>query len=730
MPILLLLVFLTGEAGGAAAEQGRVSAVLNPHGVDVQDVTVVLEKAESGQAAIQKTLRRDTPLVMELPEGNWSLDVADSPQLWHQRQHFYVPGSGTGTVIVDVWPRSTFGGRVATKAAPVPAEVRLRFEPVAVPPMNAGPSGEVRCPVEQAVFRCSLPAGEFDVRLRPPGFIAHYVSGLSLPAGDRIDLGTIPFRQGQSIAGRVQMSASFKGDITAVVVTAEPVGAPEGSRMLAITAKPAKNGFFHLDGVAPGLHAVRATYQQLLHSDRVQVEVRSGREAELIDPIRLGRPRRIRLSMSPPLGPGIRPWHVALRRYSGDRDLDMVSESNATPEGAWESPRLQPDHYQITIGTIGGDVWHEEQFELRDEDVDVHITVPAAGEIRGLLTLGGKPLQASVTFTGSSGTRVTAQSDEDGRFVVLAPRPTGSTLVVDVQSDVPTVSRRVKVNVPENGEELRIALPGAVLSGEVVDSEGAPAEDSIVSISSGDAFDGLVQPETDPNGKFEAHGLAPGRYSIVAAGFLSESEPVNVELKEDQSHEPVRLVLQESHKLRGRVVSSQGGVPGARVQARAVDVEQMMAGMPPTDVNGDFVIAVPRNARLFDLTVAAPGFSYLIRRVKPAGRPLNLDVEQQGGTLVVLTDARQVPWLVHDGATVPMPAVMYAWPVRTEERPDGSQQFVLPMMEPGSYAACIAEPAQLGMFRTSAGQTGGRCIAGSLAAFGTVTLDLRSRQLR
>jgi len=139
------------------------------------------------------------------------------------------------------------------------------------------------------------------------------------------------------------------------------------------------------------------------------------------------------------------------------------------------------------------------------------------------------------------------------------------------------------------------------------------------------------------------------------------------------------------------------------------------------------VIAVPRNARLFDLTVAAPGFSYLIRRVRLGDRPLTIDVEQHGGTLVVLTDAGQVPWLVHDGATVPMPAVTHAWPVRTEERADGSQQFVIPMMDPGSYAACIVESAQMGMFRNSAGQTGGRCIPGSLAAFGTVTLDLRAK---
>ena len=735
MPMLFLFAFLLSGATAPTADHGRISVVLQAHQVEPREVTLLIRKPESASPPIEMVVRPGASASMDLPAGTWSIDVRnDDQQLWYVPQQFFVSASGTTQLFVDVWPRTTLVGKIATKTKTVPEEVKVRFEPAA--PARSGsvaPSGEVRCPVKEKTFTCSLPAGDLNLRLRPSGYIAQYFSALSLGAGNRKDLGTILFREGQSITGRVQLPNNFDGDVTSVIVTSEPMfgtGRPANDKMLVIAAKPDKGGFFHLDGVAPGAYAVRARYGQVLYSPAIEVEVRLAREAELIDPLVLDFPRELRLTITPALAPANKPWHIRLAKLLGEQNLEPVSESNATVEGKWQSPRLQPARYQISIGTIDGDVWDEQMVDLVEASLDAPITLLPGRELQGSITVGQAPLQgASLTFSQSSGSQITTQSDAEGKFQATVPQPREESINVHIEANTPTIQRRVKVDLPADGDPIDIELPASGLIGEVVDATGAPVHGAIVYIGNGDnPLDGLIQPRSDGAGKFEAQGLAPGIYSLMAVAFKSESEIATVEVKEDDFPVPVRLVLKEAGVLRGRVVSPSGGVPGARVHARAVDVEQMIVAGPPSGPNGQFAVPVPREARLFDLTVAAAGFPYVIRRVKVSGDGLTVDLEQSGGTLIVRTDQAESTYLVHDGGTVPLMAVVSAWLVRTEALADGSQQFLIAMMDSGSYATCAVEPSQILPFRMSSGRAGGRCMEGALAPFGTLTLDVRTKE--
>ena len=115
---------------------------------------------------------------------------------------------------------------------------------------------------------------------------------------------------------------------------------PAAEKLLVLTAKPDKTGFFHIDGVAPGAYAVRAQYGRVLYSPEIEVEVRPGREAELIDPVVLDYPRQVRVTITPASTPANKPWHVRLAKLIGEQHLDAVTESNATTDGAWQSPRV------------------------------------------------------------------------------------------------------------------------------------------------------------------------------------------------------------------------------------------------------------------------------------------------------------------------------------------------------------------------------------------------------
>jgi hypothetical protein len=383
---------------------------------------------------------------------------------------------------------------------------------------------------------------------------------------------------------------------------------------------------------------------------------------------------------------------------------------------------LQPGRYSLSIGTFDGDVWSDEPIVLGTSDRQSVVTLVRSG-LHGSITIGDQPLQAAVTFTNSSGLNVKTRSDEHGRFSLNIAQSKDPTLTVRIDAEQPIVRRRIQVEAPADPEkDIAIRLPGSVLMGNVVDSHGLPAGDADVYITGGGAGEAMVQTRTAADGSFAIHALSPGKYSLVASGFLMESTPVEVELRPDETPDPVGLILQPMKELRGRVVSPAGGVPGASIQAWAVDAEQRMAATRTTDANGDFDVAVPPGAHTFEVTIAPPGFSYVITSAALSERPTVIGVDQRGGTLRLHAPAQETPYIVHNGATTPANAVAYSWPVRTEASGDGTRELVMPMMEPGSYSACLV--ASLSEFRKSGGNTGGRCVSGFLAPLGSLTLDL------
>jgi hypothetical protein len=210
----------------------------------------------------------------------------------------------------------------------------------------------------------------------------------------------------------------------------------------------------------------------------------------------------------------------------------------------------------------------------------------------------------------------------------------------------------------------------------------------------------------------------------MASAFLRESAPQTVAIGDGHTPDAVKLVIRPMSAVRGRVLSPYGPVPGATVQARANDVDQQIVIRRQTDVNGEFTVPAAPGSRTVDVSVSAPGFSYVVMGAALTGRPLNVTVDQRGGTLTVRAKNSEIPYLVHNGGTVPVTAVAFTWPVASQDGPDGTRDFVLPMMEPGIYSACLTDPAAADLFRRSGGQNGGRCVSGALAPFSTLVLDL------
>lgn len=691
----------------AVSPSGRASLSIRSSAAVPTAVTVTMERVAPADGEERSLVVRNGALRdVELPAGDWRLRVTE-PGLWHAEQYFFVDAGTTTDVAIEVWPRATMAGTARVASDAQPAEVLVRFESAVT-----GFAGEVHCPVAGSRFECAMPAGTFNVRLRPKQFVAHFRSELTLIAGDTRDLGVLEFREGQSITGHVVLPAKSGASFKDVRVTATPSGGEDTIR--AATVAPEKNGFFHLDGLVPGEYVVRAALGRELVAAPVDVLVRQGSEAELRQPLRLEQPHRIQLALTPAVGFDGKPWHVRLSALAGAQRLEPLGQSNASVAGLWESRSLQPGRYEVVVGTLAGDDWFRDEIELGTADVQRPIELRRA-QYSGTLSLGDHPLQARLSFSGSAGT-VNTQSSEDGSFGITLP-PVKDALHVSVESERPWVRRRVTMPIPKDGEPLVISLPDSVLMGTVVDGADHPVADAIVSMTRDDMADGLPQIISGADGSFEIHGVTAGRYRLIASGFLTESEPALLDITEGEIPDPIRLVIRNMSMLHGRVLSALGPVAAGTIHAVATDVPQIITETRPIDPNGQFASALPPGARGYEMAVAVPGFAFVVTGGALTERPVVVHVDQRGGSLTVRADDDAIPYIAHNGGTIAAGAIAHYWPAQRN-----SGEYLLPMMDPGSYDACLVDDDAL--FRRTAGQSGGRCVHGFLPPFGALTLDL------
>jgi hypothetical protein len=664
-------------------------------------------------ADLQKkpAVRHDVDLAQPLPPlrlepGHWSLTV-EGDEVWHQTQYITVSGD-TGAVL-EVWPRAFVSGKIAP-VKPMPAEVLIRFEPAAE---GAPASGLSTCPIAEGAFRCGVPAGALDLRVRSNGYIAHYFLGARLAAAETRDLGTLTFRPGQAITGRVLLPREFRDELQNVTVRAEP--ANTDSALLPLTAPAAKNGFFHIDGVTPGAWIVRARHPKNLHAEPVPLTVIAGADAQLARAMTLDRPRRIEIAIAPPHDPDGKRWHVEVMREMRPGFLEAYTQSSADTDGRFSATAL-PGAYAIAVNTGAGDEWHREDVMVGATDVRLHLQIPSRA-VKGIVTLAGKPLEANLELS-SGGASTSATSNAEGRFAATIRSSDAREWTVRVKSEAPLVERELVVPAPDGASELSIELAGGRIHGSVVDEEGMPSSYPLLRIGASGSFN-VGGTEA---GTFDASGFEPGTYTVQASGAgRSESDVVSVTVQEDGDSEPLRLVLKKQKALRGFVVSDFGPVPGAEVLVHSTDVPQAYVSVERTNAQGRFVAYLPPASREFDIFVASPGFSYSMDHAEYRDSVARARVDQSGGTITVrgrAAEGREVQ-IVHSGAILPAAAIVHrAGGIAAEG------ELILPRMEPGPYSACVVEDRNWSLFRATNGANGARCVSGVLPPHGTLTLDV------
>jgi len=570
------------------------------------------------------------------------------------------------------------------------------------------------------------------LRIKGEGLIPVYRWGVVVEEGKDRNLGNLKLQRGSSVAGWVALKS---GDLSEqklrVELSQEISGLPgsreEYNRLRSLSLKTEANdrGFFQFSGVSPGTYVVTASGEGFAPARRGSIVVREGLQSEILEPLELDRPLELAVRFEPPLDPFGKPWQLRLLQSEVAGELNEgIWNGTASAEGLWRLPGLAPGGYRLLVLGDADERWAARELQLDSGRTSVDIQIPLV-PVRGTVTLGKEPLAATLWFGGRRGARrIRMDSDEKGRYAgLLSEEGTWPLEIAAADRHLRLALDSVEVKVPsgKTTATLDIRVPDTRLSGEVVDSSNRRVPGALVSVFRS----GASQVATDDKGEFELRGLKPGIAGIEAEDGPRTSGAVEVRIEEEHENPRLHLILQETLKVNGRVVSSRGPVPGAELTAfPALDqVGFATAVSAVTGPDGQFTLALHAGTSRIDLLVLAPSFALrMLPVLLQPGHPLEISVEQDGGTLVleVPEDHATFPLLAHAG-TFTVPMLLQRWAVLQGSRKLPGH-LVLPNVEPGAYSLCIKASADLRQGKEPPAD--GRCETGILPPLGELRLRL------
>jgi hypothetical protein len=735
-------VDLSVHSAPAAPVEGRILA--QAVGDDVSSVASPVEPSFAAPGRVDVTVAH---------EGLWEVRAV-SPGWWSEPATVYVKGPAALVSLV-LWPDCAIKGRVELpKGENAPSDIGVSFsaatEPMAAPGgrirlvRGGEPIGSVRCPVEEGVFECRIPAGTLDLKLRARSFVSHYLWRRSVPPHAQVDLGTLVLIPGASLVGWVTTADGPPPPGTAEVTLSPRRAMPQSvaraieNRDQVLTTRPDQRGFFSFDGIDQAAYLLQATAAGFVPAQVDFLTVIERTELELRDPLVLQRPVTLVVEVSPARDVWGKPWTLRVVRPEVFPEATAL-ETPVGDRGRVEHGGMAPGMYRALLVDSAGDRFLAEDFELTASSPPL-LLEPETIPLTGTMFLGDIPLAAELTFFRPPALRVRTPSDEDGAYSVALPAEGLWSLQVTAQEwHLRRTLHDLEVRLsPSLGEAtLDVHLPSNTLEGVVVDEVGWPVAGATVTVVHPASLE-TEQTTSGDDGTFELAGLEAGQLTASAEdigphGEQRTSEPVTVELADRQPSPPVTLVLADTRELVVRV-RGDGGAPviGADVMLLA-DVTRAPQGV--TDQTGAVKLQIPRNLDRYAAVIRALGFALRSFEVVVRDEPeltAELSLDHLAGWLVIelpedLTQpgggSQQQHWLWQNGARVD-PPLLHVWAAMHGVPPSpGSTRLRIPEMGSGQYRGClvpIGAPSQEGGSPPPAMD----CVEGFLAPGGELTLDL------
>lgn len=653
----------------------------------VCEVMLSARRIDGDAEPIRQKITVPSSGTLPLMEGSWELRI-ESDEIWAAPVYARADEEASISAIPAARVRGPLIG-----ADDVPREVVLRLTPSALELRGELFRADVTCPVIAGEMRCTVPAGRYDIRMMPKGFLPQFRWGIDLRPGAVTKLAPLALMKGAAVIGTVvRKEGPLPSDVRVTLVASN---APQDSRALILRAQPNAKGFFELMGVPPGQYVLTA-FGKSLTSDARTIVVAANRTAELNAPLVLDTPKRVRATLAPAQDPDGKLWLVELLRERTTNHYEKVAGGSVDADGVWEHRRLADGHYRLTvIRRDGGSEWASEDFHVDGADRDLVVSVPA-DHVEGSVAFGDRPIAARLSFGGEWGAvRQVITAGDDGSFSGVLPPMKNDLWEILVESDVPPM-RRTLTNVQghRNSDgilQFELALPRSAILGAVVGPDGKPAANAIVNLQE------IESGRTDqsfagPDGSFQFSGIAPGHYRVTAEDYLLKSDVAELEMT-DADVPTLHLVLEDIQLVKGRVLAN-GSVP---VIGASVTAISWSSGPPWENLTGQsneagaFALRVPPGATQLDLIVAPPGFAAIMARL-PVRTDLEMEVraDQHGGSLVADVPADPLLRIAHGDADLWLSLLARTanGSVVVDDR--GRQHVSIPSLQAGQYQLCLA----------------------------------------
>ncbi|MEM6453559.1 MAG: carboxypeptidase-like regulatory domain-containing protein [Acidobacteriota bacterium] len=670
------------------------------------------------------------------PHQTWRVRTGLSGA-WGADSTLKTGGAGSTTAAtIQIWPAGLISGRFlpADRATPLPTSMSVELSaPTAKAALRKALGRARACPIrDDGRWQCRVPAGRFDLVLRPDAHVPLYHWAFDVGHGKQRDIGETRLKRGASLTGWVEAASGLPIPADARVY-AEPMVAGGRSISNIRLATPAadslldERGFFQLAGIEPGFYRIAVDAKGFAESSVFPLEVLADHETALREPIVLQLPMDISLAVQPAQPPSGGTWRVEIMRMSdatGAYHPDHVFRGATDEAGNLAIFDQTPGRFTISISDENNQRWASRFAEPIEGVgvVPVEIEVDWVG-VSGLVSLGDTPVVGEVVFGGAFGAeRVLLATDEDGRYEGVIPY--AGTWRVQVRSQKNDLDAETTVLVDADTEgvaEVDIEMPDTHIWGQVVDPNGKPVPRTSVGIAGVDSRD---QQLTDEQGQFSfrAHdGLV--RLIADTDDGQQASMPYETTLSDGMAIGPIELRLEALRTVSGVVRSTVAGpLGGAVVHARQWPTANNVP-RARTERDGTFTFHVTNDTETLDVMVAAPGHALEVHRVDGQGALLDLDVSPGGGVLVlpaVRNRALDVQTAVVQNDIPLSIAHLLSWALRNGGTLDeAAGRMIVPNMAPGDYRLC---EGPLGMANTEAFFEAADCVAGMLQAGGTLEL--------
>jgi hypothetical protein len=665
-------------------------------------VTATIETTAKAQAIAVRAQRLDglaEPLMrsivvpgtadVSLPDGLWELRLDGG--------HFWMPPlqlRNTDAVSIKVWPTAALRG-----TSNVAKGLRVQFTGD-----EAGlPSGEADCSADPESWTCRIVPGRYDLRFSSPGFAPEHRFGVIVGADSEDRPLRLHFVPGASLSGRVAAVRRSKISVDAVEVSLFP--AMENARDRRTTATDSK-GFFQFKGLPPGDYLLRAAKKGTV-SRSESINILSGAAAELNTPLLLDLPKRLGVTVMPRLDPTGNPWRVRLSWNDARlHRSDVISESPASEAGEWSHPALVAGDYLVGVFSSSGERWKVQDVAIDGENATITI-LALARKVRGVVSLGDGPLQASLSFDGEGGPKLI--SDELGQFEGSITPDEGKERTILVEAETPRVKRvvRPKITRDDAGDfQVIVDLPSTTLLGRVSNEDRSPEPRAWITVSGRDP-ETFQQTFVEPDGSFQMLGFEPGSYRVTADADGRLSKPLDVELRNDKTAE-VELILQRTERIRGRAMTGEAPAIAADVYAFPRDSWAPVVLQALTDESGFFQLDLPPRTTMFDFVAVHPAFDILLGRTAVVkDKQLGIRLYQMGGTITIESNRDDRALLLRNGAEMPAD-----WLANKAGGTVASGRITIPRLIPSQYSICTMKKT--------------KCVSGYLPPHGTLTLSLAS----